>query len=180
MSTRVLETTAQQPRPRPKSGYYGVCAKGSKWEAYMHYAGKKQSLGSSFRTKEEAAAAYDAAARQHKSEDSDVVLNFESAEAGEAAAAMSTRGLETTAQQPRPRPKSGYYGVCAKGSKWQAQINYAGTKHSLVSSFRTKEEAAAAYDATARQHKRRESGVVFNFESAEAGEAAAAMSTRSK
>jgi hypothetical protein len=92
--------------------------------------------------------------------------NFESAEAGEAAAVMSMRGLETSVQQPRPRPKSGFYSVDASGRKWHAQITCrqatdSGTK-----------EAAPAYDAAARQQKRGERGVVYNFESAEAGEAA--------
>jgi hypothetical protein len=174
-----------------------VQASGSKWQAQVTYAGKKHSLGGAFRTKEEAAAAYDTA-RQHKSEESGVVYNFESAEAGEEAAAMAFRGLETTAQRPRPRPataviatrllettaqrprprsKSGFYGVQASGSKWKAIITYAGKQHHL-GTFRTKEEAAAAYDTAARQHRSEESGVVYNFASAEAREAAAAMSTR--
>jgi hypothetical protein len=50
----------------------------------------------------------------------DLVDAGEAAVAREAAAAMSTQGLETTAQQPNPRPNSGYYGAYAYGSKWQA------------------------------------------------------------
>jgi hypothetical protein len=174
MATRLLVTT-ERSQTRPKSGYYGVTASGSKWHAHIDYAGEIHWLGT-FRTKEEAAAAYDTAARQHKSEYSGVVYNFESAEAGETAV-TSTQGLETTDQRPRPRPKSGYSGVYARGSKWHAHIGYAGKIHYL-GKFRTKEEAAAAYDTAARQHKSGESGVVFNFESAEAGEEAAALSTR--
>jgi hypothetical protein len=94
---------------------------------------------------------------------------------------MSTRGLEATAQQPRPRPKAQvrvlYYGVIAKGSKWKAQITYAGKDHDL-GEFRTKEEAAAAYDTAARQHKSEYSGAVYNFESAEAGEESEAARSR--
>ena len=176
MPTPRLETTAQRPRPMTKSGYYGVYANGSKWQAQIHYTGKTHSLGT-FRTKEEAAAAYDTAARQHKSGESGAVFNFESAEAGDAAAVTSTQGLETTAQRTKTRPKSGYYGVTAKGSKWKTQITYAGKNHYL-GTFRTKEEAAAAYDTAARQFKSGESGVVYNFESAEAGDAALAMATR--
>jgi hypothetical protein len=67
----------------------------------------------------------------------------------------------------------------ASGSKWCAQISYAGKKYSL-GSFSTKEEAAAAYDAAARQHKGGESGVVFNFESAEAGEPVATIPSQPK
>ena len=73
----------------------------------------------------------------------------------------------------KPRPKSGYYGVSAKGKKWGATISHAGERHYL-GTFRTREEAAAAHDAAARQHRSGEGGVAYNFESAEAGQAAAA------
>ena len=170
----IIETA--NSRPRPKSGYYGVTAKGSKWKTQITYAGKSHYLGT-FRTKEEAAAAYDTAARQFKSGESGVVYNFESAEAGDAAAAMATRLPETT-ERTKTRPKTrGYYGVTAKDSKWHAHIDYAGEIHWL-GTFRTKEEAAAAYDTAARQHKSGESGAVFNFESTEAEEEAVTMATR--
>ena len=83
------------------------------------------------------------------------------------------RKKKESVAQAAPRPKSGFYGVCAHGSKWQAQICYGGKQHSL-GSYRTKEEAAAAYDAAAREHKG--DAAVCNFESAEAGAAAAAAS----
>ena len=135
----------------------------------MSYAGKQHYLGY-FNTKEEAAAAYDTAAREHKG--SDVVCNFESAEAAAVAVAAAVAEWEQNPPQPKPRPSSGFYGASAYGSKWKAQINYGGKQHSLGYS-NTKEEAAAAYDTAAR--KRKGSDAVCNFESAEA--AAAAVSS---
>ena len=91
---RKREAEGQSPqlaKPRPKSGFYGVCASGSKWRAMIRYGGKQHHLGR-YRTKEEAAAAYDAAARNHK--DSEAECNFESAEAGAAAVALAVSEWE--------------------------------------------------------------------------------------
>ena len=150
--------------------------KRGKWESEFTYAAKRHRLGA-FRTKEEAAAAYDAAARQHIGNKRGVLYayNFESAEAGEAAAAAAAAAVELAAPpqlKPRPRPKSGYYGVRANGKNWQAET-HAG-KYLYLGTFRTKEEAAVAYDAETRQHRSNKSGGLYNFDSAEAGEAAAA------
>ena len=72
-------------------GSYGV------WKATIFYADKKHYLGV-FRTKEEAAVAYDNAARQHTGEIGNVRYNFESVERGEAAAAAAVE-WEKTAKQ---------------------------------------------------------------------------------
>jgi hypothetical protein len=47
-------------------------------------------------------------------------------------------------------PSSGFYGVCADGKRWRAQIWHGGKKHD-IGSFNTKEEAALAYDTEAGQ-----------------------------
>jgi hypothetical protein len=52
---------------------------------------------------------------------------------------------------PKPRPASGFYGVCATGKRWMAQINYDGKQHRL-GTFDTKHEAAFAQSR--RQHSR--------------------------
>ena len=151
---RKREAEGQSPqltKPRPKSGFYGVSTNKSKWQAKIHYGGKTHSLGR-YHTKEEAAVVYDAAAREHKG--SEAECNFESAEAGAAAVALAVSEWEQQQQppQPKPRPKSGFCGVSASGSKWHAQIRYGGKTHNL-GSYSTKEEAAAVYDAAAREHK---------------------------
>ena len=61
---------------RPASGFYGVSASGKQWKACLYYGRKTHSLGT-FDTKEQAAHAYDQAARAHKKE---APLNFRSAE----------------------------------------------------------------------------------------------------
>ena len=50
--------------------------------------------------------------------------------------------------QPRPRPKSGFYGVFANRKQWQAQIYHGGKRHNL-GSFDTKQQATCAYDQAA-------------------------------
>lgn len=59
-----------------------------------------------------------------------------------------------------------------KKSKWHAQLSYDGQPRGLGAFF-TKGEVASAHDKEAREH--RGSGVVCNFSSLEAGEAAAAV-----
>jgi hypothetical protein len=105
----------------------------NKWKAAIGYDGKKHYLGS-FKDEEEAARAYDGAARAHHGEKSQ--LNFP-AEGGSGS-----------------RKSSQYRGVFwAKGrSKWQAQIKYDGKRHHL-GSFEDEEEAARVFDKAAKVHK---------------------------
>jgi hypothetical protein len=147
----MLGVQSAHPKPRPKPGFYGVCAIRNKWKANLRYNGKKHYLGL-FNTKEEAAAVYDKAVREHRG--SAAVCNFATAEEGEAAAAAAVGEWERQqpAAQPKPRPKPGFYGVSANSSKWQAQLHYDGKERHL-GAFNTKEEAAAVYDNAAREHR---------------------------
>ena len=136
-------------------------ASGKKWQAQLRYDGKFRYLGA-FTTKEEAAVVYDKAVREHRG--STAVCNFTTAEEGETAAAAAIGEWEqqnpnsAKSAQPKPRPKSGFYGVCANGNKWQAQLHYDGKQHTL-GTFNTKEEAAAVYDEAAARAERQCSGV---------------------
>ena len=71
-------------------------------------------------------------------------LNFRSAEAAAAAAATAAVQVAVSELGPlaKPRPKSVYYGVCARVSKWKAQINYGGKQQ-------RQEAAALSYDEAA-------------------------------
>lgn len=164
-----------KPKPRPKSGYYGVSANRSRWYASINYSGKTEGLGS-FNTKEEAAAVHDTAARKHKG--ALAICNFETEEiAAAAVAAAIAQYLQQNppkAAEPKPRPRSGYYGVYPNRSKWYGQIQYSGKKHSL-GTFHTKEEAAAAFDIAARKYKDAGAATTYNYASIEEAEAAAEM-----
>jgi hypothetical protein len=81
----VIKKPKKKPGPRPTSGFYGVSASKKRWKATICYDSKKHHLGS-FHTKQEAALAYDRAARQCGEDKS---LNYESIEAAEEAAAAA-------------------------------------------------------------------------------------------
>jgi hypothetical protein len=166
----------KQPRPRPASGFYGVAAKingTTRWSAQISYNNKKHSLGT-FDTKQEAALAYDRAARQCGQ---DKPSNYDSITAAEEAAVQArtgyilVHGLYKGPQQPKPRPTSGFYGVYARGKRWTANISYGGKQHSL-GSFDTKQEAALAYDREASQCGEDK---LLSYESIKAAEEAAAQ-----
>jgi hypothetical protein len=118
------------------SNYRGVtwCKRENKWVAQiMHEGNKKQHLGY-FEDEEEAARAYDRAARvQHGKK---AQLNFPAE--GECGSRKSSK----------------YRGVCWKKSKskWIARIAYDSKQHSL-GYFEDEQEAAKAYDRAARVHK---------------------------
>jgi hypothetical protein len=86
-----------QPQRRPKSGFYGVSVNGKRWKARLRYGGKEHNLGT-YNTKEEAALAYDRAARQHKG--AKAVCNFEAPEGNETPALIG-------APAPAPVPSTG-------------------------------------------------------------------------
>jgi hypothetical protein len=161
----------KQPKPRPSSGFYGVCASGKRWTAQIRYDSKHHNLGS-FDTKQEAAFTYDRKARQCEK---DKPLNYESIKAAEGAAVQAqaehilVHDMCAGPKQPKPRPASGFYGVCASGRRWKAQITFY-SKHHNLGSFDTKQEAALAYDRTARQCGEDKP---LNYESIKAAEEAA-------
>jgi hypothetical protein len=88
-------------RPRGKSGFYGVYSKRNGWVALIRCDGRNHYLGF-FDTKEQAAAAHDRAARQHRGERA--VCNYGSQEEAEAAAAAAaaanTIGAIGSTRQP--------------------------------------------------------------------------------
>jgi hypothetical protein len=156
----------QQPKPRPASGFYGVSAKGKRWGVKICYDSKNHNLGC-FDTKQEAALAYDRAARQCGK---NKLLNYGSIKAAEEAA-VRAQAEYTLAhpKQPKPRPASGFYGVRANGKRWQANIYY-DSKNRSLGCFDTKQEAALAYDRKARQCGQDR---LLNYESIKAAEEAA-------
>jgi hypothetical protein len=86
------------PRPYARtSGFLGVTAHRKKWQARISYGGKLRHLGT-FGTAEEAALAYDKAARQCGETKQ---MNYESLEAAEEAAAQAC-----SAQPPAKRQKT--------------------------------------------------------------------------
>jgi hypothetical protein len=145
---------------------------GKRWQAQISYDRKQHCLGN-FDTKQEAALAYDRAARQRGK---DTLLDYESIKAAEEAAVQAqaehilVHVMCAGPQQPKPRPTSGFYGVYASGKRWKAQIRYDSKRHSL-GLFDTKQEAALAYDREARQCGKDKA---LNYESIAAAEEAAA------
>jgi hypothetical protein len=165
-----------EPKHRQLLSFHGVTANGARWRADIYYDGKHHSLGT-FDTKQEAALAYDTAAREHGG--GQKKFNYESIEAAEEAAAEAQaehillHGACAAPKKPRPKPlrSSGFHGVYANGKRWRAHIKYDGKPHH-IGCFVTKQEAALAYDRAAREHGGRKKK--FNYESIEAAEEAAA------
>jgi hypothetical protein len=127
---------------------------GTRWQAQISYGGKLHYIGT-FGTKQEAALAYDRAAREHGG--GKKKLNYESIDAAEDAAAQAHAEhtvVHGTGAEPKRRQPPGFHGVTAQGKRWKTAI------------------AALAYDNAAREHgggKKK-----LNYESIKAAEEAAA------
>ena len=63
---KLMSRSTKVARKRPASGFYGVTKSKRKWDARITIDGRQRFLGTSFGTKEEAALAYDRAAREHR------------------------------------------------------------------------------------------------------------------
>jgi hypothetical protein len=128
-----------------------------KWQARIQYDGKQRHIGH-FEDEEQAARAYDKAARAHKGEKAR--LNFptkkEHAVEGVNFPAVGVSG---------PRQSSKYRGVYWNklGKKWKVTIRYGGKKNHL-GSFKDEEEAARAYDRAARTNQGERAQLNFHME----------------
>ena len=104
-----MSRSTKAPRRRPASGFYGVTKQRSNWNARIIIDGQQRLHCGSFGTKEEAALAYDRAAREHRP---DLPTNYESIEAAEAAADRAKAEYMRQPKAPRcytrRRPASGY------------------------------------------------------------------------
>jgi hypothetical protein len=137
---------------RQASKYRGVCWNKSmdKWTAAISDDGKRHYLGS-FEDEEEAARAYDRAARaQHgeKAQRFRMQLNFLTKKEQAAEEAKQQQWIKC-GEAP-----SKYRGVSwdkRNNNKWKACIKYDGKKHTL-GYFENEEEAARAYDKGSRAH----------------------------
>jgi hypothetical protein len=118
------------------SKYRGVSwdKRDSKWRAEIRHTCKSHYLGT-FDDEEEAARAYDSAARAHRGDK--VMLNF------------PTEGEQGVLHGKR----STYRGVAwaKNNNKWVAKIQHTGKQHYL-GYFDDEKEAARAYDRAAREH----------------------------
>ena len=143
----------------PASGFKGVYrsrhGRGG-FRAEGKIKGRSFSVGSNYETAEEAARAYDDAARAHGIPEER--LNFPRAGGGgggEGQAAVRSSPGPSSGTPGRRAPMSGFKGVYRarhRSTGWRAEFVHCGVKMNLGSDFETAEEAALAYDNVARSH----------------------------
>jgi AP2-like factor (euAP2 lineage) len=131
------------------SGYKGVRLdkKTGRWQANIYIDGVKRYLGM-YNTAEEAAAAYNWAAREVYGEGA--VLN--DVPMGDQPPVRRTHSRSMQSRPGRDRAVPGYQGVYQDKSSgsWWTQINVSGVKRYL-GTYNTAEEAAAAYNRAAKE-----------------------------
>ena len=142
-----FEDMMRAVRRRIPAKYRGVYKRGKTWLAQIRVKGKVYFLGTTFAKEEEAAAAYNAAARHFNfpakklnagvSEDNTALENF-----------LRRQDKVKNANYKTARYRGVHKGLTAKS--WVAQITVRGKRYCL-GSFETEEEAAAAYNAASRQ-----------------------------
>jgi hypothetical protein len=182
--------------PKGHSGFYGVTASGSRWRARISYDGSMHDIGG-FGTKEEAAAAYDKAARAQIGEST--VCNYTTQNEADAAAQVAAQSAAQDAAQAKDRAEqaaaahieraeraaangsrsnSGFRGVSASThNRWTASI-WSDGHSNYIGSFGTKEEAAAAFDKEARAQRGK--SALCNYKSQNEADAAGQAAAQAK
>jgi hypothetical protein len=129
------------------SGFKGVSRKRNRWQAAIKLDGNTRYLGM-FATPEEAARAYDAAAREFFGEFAR--LNFP--DSPRANLHLANHAENSRNARLYTNNTSGYKGVSwhKRSRQWQARITL-DRKSRYLGCFATREEAARAYDAAARE-----------------------------
>ena len=143
MAEPPISKKRKRGNPNQKTGLIGVYKIGEKYRASITYGGKTKSLGS-FDTKEHAGIAYDQFVVDKNTEEVSYTLNYPNMSDHEREKAMKVEPPKKR-KRGNPNQKTGLIGVYKMGKKYQARINYGGTKHYL-GTFDTKEQAGIAYD----------------------------------
>ena len=184
-SSEEEESDSEEDDEASKSRFRGVRRKGLRWQAQMTHSGKCHYLGT-FDDEEEAARAFDAAARQHRGDHAEVNFSADKDEDSsedddeEEAPAEGNESEENddsdSAEHPRSEREeaagraqrhtkgktSVYRGVSwsKRCQKWRVVIRHSGSQHG-VGSFTDELMAAQAYDAAARQHHKERAQLNF-------------------
>jgi ketopantoate reductase len=157
------------------SCYRGVSWHWHQWRAEISINGKKHHLGR-FDEEDDAARAYDEAAREHRGARAQLNLP----RPGEPTNALAIRSAAEVRTAEKAAAAKGYQS-CSRGvtwhkhnKKWYAAIRHRGTVHH-IGSFHSEEDAARAYDERAREYR----GAQAELNFPEVGEVKAQQFTRS-
>ena len=151
------------------STFHGIFSSGSRWRASVWHGGKYFHVGS-HATREQAARAHDAKAKELKG--AGAVLNFPDEEDSDDESDTQDEDEEDAipnASQGQTRART-FRGISRNGSKWQAIVCHGGNRvHAGIHA--TREQAARAYDAKAKELKG--ASAVLNFPDGSSAGAAA-------